>query len=198
MERAGQCRPALDCYFRSIPERRGYRQRMIDPWNERGMFKITKQRMADQERAIPRNHWLTNLELEEMRRCASRSPSTEVPTTDSMSEICEQLPKVEETLVIVDDVNEDWFKGQGAIEEEKQIAIRLRQIAESSDRQRLPASRLVQRKRLMEETRISDKVLGRMMSSDITHTKNLAYTGAVVVTERLGVKPAGQRNVKDP
>ena len=50
MERAGQCRPALDCYFRSIPEKRGYRQRMIEPWNERGMFKITEQRMADQER----------------------------------------------------------------------------------------------------------------------------------------------------
>ena len=50
----------------------------------------------------------------------------------------------------------------------------------------------------MEETRISDKVLGRMMSSDISQTKNLAYTGTVVVTERLGVKPARQRNVKDP
>ena len=159
---------------------------MIELWNERGMFKITEQRMADQERAIPRNHWFTNVELQEMRRCACRSPSTEVPTTESMSEICEQLPTVEETLDIVDDVNEDWFKGQGAIEEEKRIAIRLRQIAESSDRQRLPASRWVQRKRLMEETRISDKVLGRMMSSDITQTKNLAYTGAVVVTERLG------------
>ena len=57
-----------------------------------------------------------------------------------MSEICEQLPTVEETRNIADDVNEDWFKCQGAIEEEKQIAIRLRQIAESSDRQRLPAS----------------------------------------------------------
>ena len=142
--------------------------------------------MADQERAIPTNHWFTNVELEEMKRWASRSPSTEVPTTDSMSEICEQLPSVEETLDIVDDVNEDWFKGQGAIEEEKQIAIRLRQIAESSDRQRLPASWWVQKKGLMEETRISDKVLGRMMSSDITQTKNLAYIGAVVVTERLG------------
>ena len=69
-------RPALDCYFRSIPERRGYRQRMIELWNERGMFKITEQRMADQERAIPRNHWFTNVELEDLRRCASRSPST--------------------------------------------------------------------------------------------------------------------------
>ena len=38
----------------------------------------------------------------------------------------------------------------------------------------------------MEEKIISDKVLGRMMSSDITQTNNLAYTGAVVVTERLG------------
>ena len=56
------------------------------------------------------------------------------------------------TLDLWDDANEDWFSGQGATEEEKQIARRLRKIAERSDRQTLPALGWVQRKRLTEET----------------------------------------------
>ena len=51
-----------------------------------------------------------------------------------MPKISEQLPTVkDQTLDIVDDVNEDWFNGQGATERDKQIAIRLRQNAESLD-----------------------------------------------------------------
>lgn len=48
----------------------------------------------------------------------------------------------------------------------KQIAIRLKQIAKRFNKQTLPALGWVQRRRLIEETRIVDKVLGRMMSSD--------------------------------
>ena len=44
---------------------------------------------------------------------------TEVPTSDSVPEICEQLPTIEETLDLWDDANEDWFSGQGATEEEE-------------------------------------------------------------------------------
>lgn len=91
---------------------------------------------------------------------------TEVPTSDSVPEICEQLPTIEETLDLWDDANEDWFSGQGATEEEKQIAIRLKQIAKRFNKQTLPALGWVQRRRLIEETRIVDKVLGRMMGSD--------------------------------
>ena len=78
--------------------------------------------------------------------------NAEVPTTDSVPEVCEQLPSVQEALDLSDDANEDWFSGQGATEEEKQVAIRLRQIAERSGRQTLTALGWVQRKRLIEET----------------------------------------------
>lgn len=57
-----------------------------------------------------------------------------MPPTDSMPELCKKLPTVKETLDIVAHANKDWIKGQGATVEEKQIALRLRQIAESSDR----------------------------------------------------------------
>ena len=48
----------MECFFRSMPfdddgkPIRGYRQRMIQEWKEHGVFKITKQRLCDQAKAI--------------------------------------------------------------------------------------------------------------------------------------------------
>ena len=48
----------MECFFRSKPfdddgkPIRGYRQRMIQEWKEHGVFKITKQRLCDQAKAI--------------------------------------------------------------------------------------------------------------------------------------------------
>ena len=47
---------------------RGYRQRMMQEWKEHGVFEITKQRLCDQERAIRKNGWFSDLELENIRR----------------------------------------------------------------------------------------------------------------------------------
>ena len=41
-------RIAMECFIRSKPENRGYRRRMISIWQDRGMFEISEQRLADQ------------------------------------------------------------------------------------------------------------------------------------------------------
>ena len=41
---------------------------MIAIWREIGTFEITEQRLADQVRVIRTNGWLTDVELEEIRR----------------------------------------------------------------------------------------------------------------------------------
>ena len=41
---------------------------MIAIWREIGTFEITEQRLADQVRVIRTNRWLTDVELEEIRR----------------------------------------------------------------------------------------------------------------------------------
>ena len=43
---------------------RGYRQRMYKEWQEIGPFTSTEQRIADQARAIRKNGWLTDIQLE--------------------------------------------------------------------------------------------------------------------------------------
>ena len=41
-------RIAMECFIRSKPENRGYRRRMISIWQDRVMFEISEQRLADQ------------------------------------------------------------------------------------------------------------------------------------------------------
>ena len=54
--------------FKSIPEKRGYRQRMVWLWDEKGMIKVTEQRLADQARTILKSERLTTVEVEEIKR----------------------------------------------------------------------------------------------------------------------------------
>ena len=41
---------------------------MYRQWQERGSFQLTEQRLGDQARAIRKNHWLTEVEFELIKR----------------------------------------------------------------------------------------------------------------------------------
>ena len=64
----------VECFYRSKPfdeeakPVRGYRQRMFREWRDRGMFESMEQCVCDQARAIRRNGWLSELELEAIKR----------------------------------------------------------------------------------------------------------------------------------
>ena len=58
----------MECFFRSNPKVIGYRKRMHNLWKDMGMFQITEQRLLDQKAQIMRKKWLTDLELEEIKR----------------------------------------------------------------------------------------------------------------------------------
>ena len=58
----------MECYYKSVPNRRGYRKRMLDIWREKGMFIVPEQRLVDQCNLIRKRGWLTNIELEEIIR----------------------------------------------------------------------------------------------------------------------------------
>ena len=64
----------IECFYRNKPfdadgkPVRGYRQRMFREWRDRGLFESTEQRVCDQARAIRKNGWLSQLELEAIKR----------------------------------------------------------------------------------------------------------------------------------
>ena len=73
-------------------------------------------------------------------------------------------------------------------EEEAAIPIEIVEVIERSSKDKLPALRNVPKKKLLEETSKVDKVLSKFKTHSITKANELLYAGAVVITNRLGVK----------
>ena len=73
-------------------------------------------------------------------------------------------------------------------EEEIAILMEIAEVIEKSRKDKLPALRNVPKKKLLEGTAKSDKVLSKFKTHGITKTNELFHAGAVVATNRLGVK----------
>ena len=74
--------------------------------------------------------------------------------------------------------------------EEEEVAIieEITEVLERRQKDKLLALRNIQKKKLLEETVKVDKVLCKFKTDSITKTNELFYAGAVVFTDRLGVK----------
>ena len=73
-------------------------------------------------------------------------------------------------------------------EEEVAISEEIAEVLERRQKDKLPALRDIPKKKSLEETAKVDKVLCKFKTHSITKTNELFYAGAVVVTNRLGVK----------
>ena len=73
-------------------------------------------------------------------------------------------------------------------EEEVAIVMEIAEVIERGRNDKLPALRNVPKKKLLEGTAKVDKVLSQFKTHSITKTNELFCTGAVIVTNRLGVK----------
>ena len=73
-------------------------------------------------------------------------------------------------------------------EEEAAIVMEIVEVIERGRKDKLPALRNVPKKKLLEKTAKVHKVLSKFKTHSITKTNDLFNAGAVVVTNRLGVK----------
>ena len=96
-----------ECFYRNKPfdeegkPIRGYRKRMFTEWSEKGMFESTEQRVCDQARAVRKNGWLSELELEAIKRQVEG---------ESQGELCREQDVTVDTETVEFDV--------GTVEEE--------------------------------------------------------------------------------
>ena len=115
----------MECFYRSRPfdeERkpvRGYRQKMFREWRDRGLFELTEERVCDQARAIRKNGWLLQLELEAIKRQVEdefqgelgEDAATEVETAENEDTakneamVENEAKSVAEEIVNVEEVN---------------------------------------------------------------------------------------------
>ena len=83
-------------------------------------------------------------------------------------------------------------------EEQVAIVMEIAEVIEKGRKDKLPALRNVPKKKLLEETVKVDKVLTKFKTYSITKTNELFFAGAVVVTNRLGVKIDKVAGRKEP
>ena len=109
----------MECFYRTKPfdeERksvRGYRQRMFREWRDKGLFESTEKRVCDQARAIRKNGWLSQLELETIKRQVEdefqgefgENAATEVETVENEDMVENETESVAEEIVNVEEVN---------------------------------------------------------------------------------------------
>ena len=83
-------------------------------------------------------------------------------------------------------------------EEQVAIVMEIAEVIEKGRKDKLPALRNVPKKKLLKETVKVDKVLTKFKTYSITKTNELFFAGAVVVTNRLGVKIEKTAGRKEP
>ena len=185
----------MGCYLMSEPKIRGYRKPMLSLWLQKGMFWVSEQRLVDQANTIRRNSWMTELEIEELERKVTGSDSVIVEEARSVEALPDHVG--EDVRNVLPEMGAEE-QADSLDEEEVAIVIEIAEVIERGRKHKLPALRNVSKKKLLEETDKVDKVLSKFKTHSITKTNELFYVGAVVVTNRLGVKIDKAAGRKEP
>ena len=82
--------------------------------------------------------------------------------------------------------------------EEVAIVAEIAEMLERRQKYKLSALRDIPKKKLLEETAKTDKVLCKFKTHSIIKSNELFYAGAVVVINRLGVKINKVAKIKEP
>ena len=140
----------MTCYYQSQPGVRGCRQRLHAFWKERGLFQVGEQRLCDQVRIIQKKDWLSQLQLEEIRRLVeSGENNVEAQQEEQNRTDTEPIQKVTE-LYITQDENDE---GRG--EENAELLI----ICDNTD--------------TVEKQEILEKIVELMKKDDLPNPQNL-------------------------
>ena len=171
---------------------------MIAIWREIGTFEITETRLVDQLRVVGTNEWLTEVELEEIRKkkltpidgeenqeindifaIEERTPNESGPTESSGTDI-----RVHVETKITDE--ERLF-----IDELKALMIR------NETEEYLLFNKVDQRK-LRDVTKKVNTVIGHIETDDVTQTSKLTMTAVLWVAKEVGVKRGKIGEKKEP
>ena len=176
---------------------------MVRLWEEKEMLKVTEQRLADQVRTILKSNWLTTVELEEIKRNVDgdeqrmSSATTEFVSAGIGNETMEEVDSGREYEDLVHEEVYDERPKQ-LTENQQVIWNRLNEIRLSQNQDKVPALKVILKLRVREELRTVEEVAILIPTRGITEANRLLYAVAVVVTERLRIKPTRKRETKEP
>ena len=170
----------MESYLLSEPKSRGYRNRMLSLWLQKGIFWVLEKQLVDQANTICRNSWMTELEIEELERKVTGSNSVTVEEARSVEVLPDHVRKGVRNVSPEMGAEE---QADSLDEEEVDIVIEIAEVIERGRKDKLP-----EKKKLLEETAKVDNVLSQFKTHSITKTNKLFYAGGFVATNRLRVK----------
>ena len=186
-------RVVMECYYRSEPRVKGYRKRMHDLWIAKDLFIATEQRIVDQANQIRKRKWLSDLELEEIRRNIDDVQHGElgpevVNENLTVSENEGEQIENERPMQGEENVQHDKLyilPDYELSEEEQGLFIRMEEIL-NSERIRLPSLRGINKGKLKSTVKKVDTLMSKIEADNITTTNDIIYAGAALVTEMVG------------
>ena len=188
----------MECFYRSEPfdvngkPIRGYRQRMFREWRDRGMFEATEQRVCDQARAIRKNGWLSDLELEMIKRSIKEEEEGTVEVSgDGESVIDDEVnemnvpderevdrPVIRYSVIVENDVNHVFSESR------KEIFKSLEQILMEGKSAEGIHFKNVDKNKLRYQVNRVNEVIHHIRTENITETNNLIRSATVWVAEQ--------------
>ena len=193
----------MECFFRSKPcddegkPIRGYRQRMMQEWKTRGVFEITEQRLCDQARAIRKNGWLSDLELENIRRmidAENRIVNESIQHVEENQTEKDTIRTIEGNEQIGNESNEIINYVAATVEAPDEEAQYI--IAELNEI--LISFKKGDTKILKKTTAKVNRVIDLIETKNISQTNNLIKAASVWVADQLGLKKYKGEKKNDP
>ena len=191
----------MECFFRSRPfddegkPIREYRKRMMQEWKKHGIFEITEQRSCDQARAIRKNGWLSDLELENIRRTIDTKSQIANESTQYVEENQTEEDMIrpsegnEEIGIEPDEIINNVAPSVETIDEETHHIIdKLNDIITSNRKADGISCKKIDMKILKQITAMVTRVIELIETKNITQTNNLTKAAGVWVADQLGLK----------
>ena len=176
--------------YESNRRERGFRKRMLETWNEIGMFSLTEQQLAGQVLCIRNGKYLTELEIEEIRRKINEPTQIEAeeeqidnhvdPINDSGA--MESIDNRENRQANL----ETDLDTEGPSGEQGEILKMLKEKLRQPENLQPVNLRTMDRRKVKEKTANVNKIIDRIPCQNIGDTNKLILAGANVVAELLG------------
>ena len=190
---------------------------MFREWRDRGLFESTEQRVCDQARAIWKNGWLSQLELEAIKRQVEdefqgefgEDDPTEVETVENevtaeneamveneVESVAEEIVNVEEMNNNVTDSVDDTRHTLN--DEHRKIVERLNEIMLEGKTSDGIMFKKVDKNTLKVQTDRVNEVIRYFKSKNITETNDLIKAASVWIAEQIGLKKRDYREKNEP
>ena len=182
----------MKCHFLSRPfdeegkPIRGFRKRIYNIWKERQGLKVTEQKLCDQARMIRMNGWLTELEMNAIKKCMMNKNANKNDQNSGNDNN--------------DDQGEATENVEGRSEEEKIMIKNIIEIAEHNLEEEVNGFKKVDRNLLKDWTMKTNAILKGIKSENITEINRLIRVCAIFVGRKVGLKAKQSRGnpVKEP